>query len=293
MGGLFYLYTKYLFLHQNNIMKNIFTLALLFVTLNVIGQITLIHTYDTASTIVTNYGMSQLMFVKFEVSGERYVKINRFGKNISIYDMNHSLIKTIAMPFLPANPVADDILYISEQLFDTDPQIEFMHIGGVTPDFITEIYKENGSLIFSDTGAAMIRVNFEQQQFPIYNTSQGTIMILSYSNGQAKVFGLPGTLSNGIQEANNMLLAQSGQLGNLYPNPTSGAVTLQYELPKGETQGEIILYNTQGAEVKRYKVDDTFKDLLLDNTMLPAGVYYYQLTTRKGSIGSKKMIVIK
>lgn len=81
----------------------------------------------------------------------------------------------------------------------------------------------------------------------------------------------------------------------VYPNPAYGGttVTLQYELPKGETQGELILYNTQGAEVKRYKVDDTFNDLLLDNTQLQAGTYFYQLTTSKGRVGSKKMVVVK
>lgn len=80
---------------------------------------------------------------------------------------------------------------------------------------------------------------------------------------------------------------------NIYPNPSTGKVTLQYELPNGEGEGEIILYNRQGAEVKRYKVDNTFKDLLLDNTMLPAGTYFYQLQTSKGAVGTKKMIVVK
>jgi len=64
-------------------------------------------------------------------------------------------------------------------------------------------------------------------------------------------------------------------------------------LPKEERQGELILYNIQGAEVKRYKVDNTFKDILLDNTQLPAGTYFYQLQTKKGAVGTKKMVVIK
>jgi len=53
------------------------------------------------------------------------------------------------------------------------------------------------------------------------------------------------------------------------------------------------LYNIQGAEVKRYKVDNTFKDILLDNTQLPAGTYFYQLQTKKGMVGTKKMVVVK
>ena len=87
--------------------------------------------------------------------------------------------------------------------------------------------------------------------------------------------------------------AQRGQFSNLYPNPSNGTVTLQYQLPEGEQEGELILYNMQGAEVKRYKVDNTFKDVLIDNTQLPAGTYFYQLQTNKGAVGTKKMVVIK
>ena len=78
-----------------------------------------------------------------------------------------------------------------------------------------------------------------------------------------------------------------------YPNPSNGYVRLQYQLPKGEQEGELILYNLQGAEQKRYKIDNTFKDILLDNTQLPAGTYFYQLQTKKGAVGTKKMVVIK
>jgi len=160
--------------------------------------------------------------------------------------------------------------------------------------YITNIYKENGSFIFSDTGSVMVHPNYEMQQYPIYNTSQGTKMILSYKNGHAKVFSLAGTLSTSIEQANGQLMqAQNGQFSNLYPNPSNGSVTLQYELPKNETEGELILYNMQGTEVKRYKVDNTFKDILLDNKQLAAGTYFYQLQTKKGAVGTKKMIVIK
>ncbi|MBI3500193.1 MAG: T9SS type A sorting domain-containing protein [Bacteroidetes bacterium] len=285
-------------------MKKILLLVLFAFAIKTKAQITMEHKYDSAST----YGVfntstntapsSQLMLIKFELSGERYVKINRTGKMISIYDINHSLVKTISLSGFPGcNGPYATILYFSEQLFNTDAQIEFMYIYGDCAGGVhTQIYKEDGTIIFSaDSMAPLITLNIQLQQYPIYNTSQGTKMILSdqsTTKGDAIVYSLPGTLSTGIQEGNAALMQAQG-LGNLYPNPSNGAVTLQYELPKGEKEGEIILYNTQGAEVKRYKVDDTFTDLLLDNTQLPAGVYYYQLQTSKGSVGTKKMVVVK
>ncbi|MBI3500441.1 MAG: T9SS type A sorting domain-containing protein [Bacteroidetes bacterium] len=279
-------------------MKKIIYIILLAYSISAKSQIVWEHTYDSASTDNSlGFGESQLMVIKFEISGERYVKVNRHGASISIYDMNHSLVKTISLVALPlCFGSLGDILYLSEKLFDTDSAIELMYIrsscGVSSPYYITNIYKEDGTILFSDTGSAQIKPNYEQQQYPIYNTSVGTKMILSYRNGEAKVFSLPGTLSQGVQDGNAQLMQAQG-LGNLYPNPSAGKVTLQYELPKGEKEGEIILYNTQGAEVKRYKVDDTFKDLLLDNTMLPAGTYFYQLQTSKGSVGNKKMAVVK
>ena len=47
-------------------------------------------------------------------------------------------------------------------------------------------------------------------------------------------------------------------------------------------------YNMQGTEVKRYKVDNTFKDVLIDNTQLPAGTYFYQLQTTGRVVGERR-----
>ena len=190
------------------------------------AQITLSYTHDSASTynIFGTYAeMNQLMMIKFEISGERYVKVNRWGKTISIYDLNYILQKTISVSSFPVNSNGQmgDFIYFSEQLFNNDSNMEFMYVWGNTSTnvFGTNIYKDDGTIIFSDTGAPRIRGNFEQQQYPIYNTSQGTIMILSYLNGQAKVFSLAGTLSANIEQANGQLMQQSGTFSNLYPKP--------------------------------------------------------------------------
>lgn len=45
------------------------------------SQISLIHTYDSASTLSGN---NQLMIIKFEVSGERYVKKKMYLENILV-----------------------------------------------------------------------------------------------------------------------------------------------------------------------------------------------------------------
>jgi len=280
-------------------MKKLLIIVFMAFVTNAGAQITLLHTYDTAGTIGTGpnaTGLNQLMMIKFEISGERYVKINRWGKVIDIYDMNHSLVKTISLDKVPLETSGrvGDILYISEQLFDTDTAIEFMFVFSNMGSYsITNIYKEDGTIIFSDTGAAFIKPNFTQQQLPIYNTSQSTIMILSYRNGQAKVFSLPGRLTTDIAESTKGLLNSSSLVSNPYPNPSQNTTQIAYTLPDGVNEGEIVFYNIQGNEIKRFKVDRTFNSLLISTADIAAGTYYYQLQTSSQASEGKKLIVIK
>jgi len=277
-------------------MKKLLLIAIIAFSLNAKAQITIEQIYDSASNFVL---FSELKIVNLEVSGFKYVKINNLGKTIDFYNLNHSFAKSISFASFPQNTNnITQILYLSENLFNTDSKIEFMYIYYQDNPAVvsTLVYNEDGSLIFqADSMSPLCTIHVPQQQFPIYNTPQGTKMILSnQSTGQAKVYGLPGTLSTAIAEANGQLIqAQESRFSNLYPNPSNGKVTLQYQLPKGEQMGELILYNIQGAEVKRYKVDNSFNDILIDNSQLQAGTYFYQLQTSKGAVGTKKMVIIK
>ena len=89
--------------------------------------------------------------------------------------MNHTLQKTISFAGFPSLGSSINILCISENLFDMDSGIEFMYTGPTGADsYYTGIYNEDGSLIFSDTGAPIVKINTPLQQYPIYNTEYGT-----------------------------------------------------------------------------------------------------------------------
>ena len=277
-------------------MKKIFFIILTTVSLNINAQIALEHSYDSASTLSPI--LSQLMIVKFEVSGYCYVNINRLGKYISVFNLNHSLIKTISLASIPSSGGnVGDILYLSENLFNTDSKIEFMVLINASSNTSchTYIYNEDGVLLFSEAASPLIRMNVLLQQYPIYNTPDGTKMILSYPDSTAKVFSLPGTLSEGIANANNNLIAMQSKdyLSNPYPNPTTNSTKIDYTLPDSVNEGEIVFYNLQGMEVKRFKVDKTFSTLLVSTTDIAAGTYLYQLQTSAVSTEGKKMVVIK
>lgn len=79
----------------------------------------------------------------------------------------------------------------------------------------------------------------------------------------------------------------------VFPNPTSGNATITYTLPQGETKGEIIIYDIAGAEVKKVTVTNGNGKIVLDNSALQSGTYFYQLIASKGAVGTKKMVVVK
>lgn len=278
-------------------MRLIILLSLVLLISHSKAQVTLEYDYDSSATYnVSSSKVSQLMLVNFEVSGERYVKINRSSKSVCIYDLNHALLKTISLVNLPMDfntGYPGDVLYLSEHLFNSDSKIEFLYFINTSGFYSTSIYNEDDSLLFTDIGAPLIKINFPSQQYPIFNTSQGTKMILSYSNGHAKVFGLAGTLTTAIAQSNQNLMQAQGLISNPAPNPVLNTTRIDYALPKESNRGEIVFYDLQGIEIMRFKVDNTFNHLLLSTADIPAGTYYYQLETTGKTSAGKKLVVIK
>ncbi len=266
---------------------------------NANAQIALEATYDSAS--------SNFYMVTLEIEGEKFVKVQRTDSTmrfIKLYNLNHSLWKTIDCNSLPmftflmgttlnSSRFNYEVLYITEHLFDNDDDIEFLYgiTTGICPQHFTGIYNEDGTAIFTqDSAFAVVHLNVPVVAKPIYNTVNGTKLILSFPcSNEAKVYSLPGISTN-----SNMYSPENTDASLLaYPNPSSNQTTIEYNLPDGLNRGEIVLYNLNGTELKRYNVDRTFNNLILNNTDLPVGTYLYQLVTVNGISESKKMIIIK
>jgi hypothetical protein len=92
----------------------------------------------------------------------------------------------------------------------------------------------------------------------------------------------------GLQELTN-----SSFISDPFPNPTKGYTTIDYSFPDGINNGEILLYNIVGKEVKRLRIDAAIKPFLLSTSDLPTGTYYYQLQTANNTSAGKKLVVIK
>jgi hypothetical protein len=280
-------------------MKKLIFIALWTFTISAKAQITFEHTYDSAGSLIANPICQQLYIVKLEVDGEKYVFVDRADKLIRFFNMNHTPWKTIsysgAIDFNPNNNT-QNIMYISQHLFNMDDKIEFLYgdfDGNNVFTSVTQIINEDGTILFTENNAGpWVKLNFPEPQLPIYNTSFGTKMILSLSNGNANVYSLGGTLANGIiampNNAQNNLMASMA-----YPNPTRTSARIDYTLPQGVNKGEMVFYDTQGKEIKRFNVDRTFNNLTISTEDLQSGIYYYNLQTSLGNSDAKKLVTIK
>ena len=280
-------------------MKKLLTLLLFVATFSNYAQITFENTYPTGSP-TKNY----LRLVKLSSSGYKYV-INDTSK-ITLYNLNHSIFKTIIFPPCPGwvlNTSALHVFYISEQLFNTNPSdIEYFLLY-TDKSFIIHsiIYNDIGNLLFrkDSTQTALGASYYGNEDFISYTPSGVKMIIGRQFNGAASVYSLPGTLpchdcTNGtitsIMTASGT--SQDGKISN-YPNPSAGQTTVEYNLPEGITTADLVFYNITGQEVKRFKVTNAFHDIIISTADLDAGTYYYQILTATGFNAGKKMVVIK
>ena len=274
-------------------MKTKFTLfiAVIAFSIQLNAQITVDAVYPDANR--------KLYIVDLEISGMKYivksdVPGNRFLK---LYHLDHSLWKTIDCNSMPTKQLPSgetnynfDALYISETLFDCDDMLEFLYFTSVGYEYYTGIYNENGvSIMEADSASPLVKLNIPQQYRPIYNTPDGTKMILSHMNGHATVYDLPCELSTGVDrnKAN-----QGKSLLEVYPNPAIYQTTIKYSLPSKYNNAEIAIIGISGQEFKRYEVDRSFSELLIETGDIAPGTYLYSLIVDGVVLESKKIILL-
>ena len=267
-----------------------FVAAILFGRQNVIAQIVLEQNYPGAK--------HHLYMVNLDIEGMKYIWRDILANRVVLYNLDHSIFKIMLFPS-PLGPAWNqpNVLYVTEHLFNSNDSIEYMFVAmetNMSPYWWhTIILNEAGTIIFSaENEAPNVMLNIPQAQQPIYNTPNGAKMILTCFTATcdyANVYSIPGTLTTSIEPG-----LSSDDLAQLkaYPNPNNGNATIEFKLPQGINSGEIVLYKMDGSEVKRYRVDGTFGNLILNNSGLSSGTYMYQLVAGGKAVDAKRMIVV-
>ena len=270
------------------------------------AQMTLAHTYVGWDPIVVN----------FTNYGKKYAILSD-SATLKLYNINHTLWKTIALPVLPNYPVGylyvtrfflngnfanSNSSLISDNLFNSDTLIEVIghyFIPG-TQNGVMVVVNENGVIVdsvsnVSYTHMANVKIqNTEPNKFVL------AVPINTAINNQIEtnIYNLPGTIP--CETCGGPLAIQKteepqnfGTVSDPIPNPTSGNTKIEYMLPLYVQSGEIDMYDTEGRIVRKYKVTTANTSISIDASELSAGTYYYHLKAGESFTTAKKMLVIK
>lgn len=271
---------------MKNLTALLLTAAALHLQLPVKAQIELEHTYPDGGINLTG---NQLFLLELEVSGWKYVLVDRQQDLVSFYHLDHSFWKSISydmVTVLNTFPTSGEVFYISEHLFDLDDDIEFLYMDyypQTEPITVTQIVDEGtGGLIFNvENQAPWVHVNVHQQQYPIQNTPNGTKLILSGTSGtdnNAYVYGLPGELTTGMAET--WQADRAGASLNLFPNPASAELTVT--LSSLDLAGNMEILSSDG-QLQRAET------LVAKSTTIPigeltTGAYICRVRARNGAV---------
>lgn len=258
-------------------------------------------TYEASYTGSLNYYMPSLVY--FNHMSPKWMN-QTDDYNIYLYYLNHSLFRHIIIPAQQSNLFKP--YYISDDLFDNDStNIEYLitTYSSSNPNYV-KVYREDGTLLFSRDSVVVYPMPWAMPDYNLFASDSGTKLVLDHVGvtiDHMEIYSLPGRLpcpmscgGTSMEELAQMGIQNYGDQKSAlpYPNPSSNQIHIPIEL-NGETSGEIIFYDMAGAEVKRYKVDRTFSDLILSTSDLSAGSYYYQLVTQHSKSEGKKLVVIK
>ncbi len=277
-------------------MKKIFLLLVLIVCLNSFNaQITLDNTYS---------GSTNITLVKLHVSGYKYIKWVGGSSTIQLYNVNHSLFKTMTVPTI--NPGTQVLSYVSENLFDTDNMVEYVMQTYSNPGYKVYIFKENGTLLISQDSAVISQSNsgvFGNQD-GIFFDGLNTKMKLTLWGGNPaaivkhQIYTLPGSIPCIECSASGTVVGISSPGATnpsgavFYPNPVTDQLKLKYELPKDYNNAEIMIYDLQGKLIETFKVTDTFDFIYLPSDY-NNGLYLYSLNVDGKTIKTEKIILNK
>lgn len=262
-------------------MKLKLIIALLLSGLVLYSQPLLEHTYSESASLV-----------KLEKLGEVYYAMDVIGKQCLIYDMDHSLKKSIALP-TPEGYYLENIQYLSEHLFNDDDLLELVYIYSkyVATEFSyyftyeAKLINENGVTLLTFPGAGFTDVveSVEHgKKFLVYQYDYSVIPFRTYTH----VYALPGET-----EPSAVSALRGFNPGDAYPNPGSQIVNIPAMLPEGERTGSLEIYDMHGRKIRSYPLSGSNTNVQLATGQLASGTYLYKISAGNRVSEARKIVI--
>lgn len=246
------------------------------------AQITLQKTYNYSTSVV-----------KLETLGYKYFLMDVPNSQVRIYNMDHSIYKTVNCN-LPNGYFLADVKYVSQNLFNADPQIEFVYTYYKYVSTASSYYYIYGSKIISENGTNLQTIDGARY---IYVNKTGDAehklfaYCFDYSVFPETVWTNIYNLSGSLVSALNISSQQTDSFLNAWPNPASEIIRLEYELPANIKSASLNVYDTNGRKVKNFQIDNHSDNIAMNVNDLATGTYLYNIEYDNQRTISKKIVV--
>ena len=261
-------------------MKKLIVSALFLLIFSMLNaQVTLEKKYDYSTSVV-----------EFETLGFKYYLMDVPLAQCRIYNLDHSLFKTINCN-IPAGFYLSDIRFLSEKLFDNDAGIELLCTFYKYVD--TPGYNEYDSQIINEDGSQLKFIDGGLYNY-IHQTDKNTYKLFSYcydfsvwpEKVWTNIYSLPG------EPPVSALMGENPEVElKAFPNPTTGQLKVAYTLPPEIREGILFLFDSNGKQVNRFVIDNHTNQLVLNVSDYKSGVYNYFVEYGNKRSPSQKLVV--
>ncbi|MFC2116701.1 T9SS type A sorting domain-containing protein, partial [Bacteroidota bacterium] len=230
-----------------------------------------------------------------EKSGDKYFSMDVINMKCQIYNLDHSIYKTINLT-VPPDYYLYNILHVSEHTFNQDDLVEIVYIYSKYNLTETSYYYSYETKVINENGLDILPAIHGAGHTEILETVEEGRKFLVYvydffqipATTQTLVYSLPKPV---VEPLKSGPIRQQNRLGNPWPNPTGGMINIPIKLPPDAEPGELILYNIHGQEVMRHPVNGDEELIVMPGGTLIPGTYVYKLKSGNAKSQGKKITI--
>ncbi len=260
------------------------TLISLFLLITAVGQaqVTLEHSYNYSAAAVN-----------FETLGYKYYLMDVPNSQCRIYNLDHSLYKSINCS-VPSECYLADVKYLSQKVFDSDEGIELVYTWYKYVPTTDSYYYEYGSSIIDEDGFPIADIEGARYVY-LNETEENVWKLFAYCYDFSvwperiwtNIYELPGTPVFSFLPDDEIFDVKL----NAMPNPAVTSVKVNYTLPPEVREATLFLIDSNGKLVRQFLVDNHTNHLLLDISAYPGGLYHYYLEYKNTRSNAEKLVI--
>jgi hypothetical protein len=226
------------------------------------------------------------------LEGDYYYSIDYINNQSSIYNLDHSLKKTVDID-VPTDWYLNDGAYVSTKMFNNDDLLEmlvvyykYVLITDTTGyyEYMIKVVNENGTELLNVPGGGYSYV---------FTTGTGKTKLMIYvydysvdpATYQTNIYSIPGQVSS-VQNQGEVM-----KIPDPFPNPTKDIITIPYQLNQAGAEGTIMVTDMEGHKIKILSVKGRKGQIILNTGNLAPGQYLYTLQSKGQTTTTKKFIV--